>query len=311
VWPTAARAQQTAMPVIGLLSGVSFDAYAARLTAFRQGLAAGGFIEGQNLVVEYRSAEGDAGRLPALAADLVGRKVSVIVGIAGDSPPYAARATSTIPIVFAIGNDPTDGGLVKNLSRPEANLTGVSFNYGSLAPKRLELLHELVPSANSIGFLRNDRLSGLGNHLVDDIAAARTLGVHLVVLDAGTEKQIDAAFDTMSQQRVTALTVDNDAYLNTRKEQIIGLAARRAIPTMYAYREHSLAGGLISYGTDVLLMYRQAASYTARILKGEKPADLPVQLPTRFELIINLKTAKTLGLTVPQSILLRADEVIE
>jgi putative ABC transport system substrate-binding protein len=310
-WPLAARAQQAAIPVIGLLNFVSFQSYADRVAAFRQGLRDTGFVEGQNVIIEYRSADGRVGPVPALAADLVRRNVAVIVAIGGDIGPLAAKATtSTIPIVFATGGDPITDGLVTSLSRPEANITGVSFYSDQLAGKRLELLRELLPGANPIAFLTS--FNPTVNSAVSELAAAsRAIGLQIVDFDVKSEREIDAAFVTIMQQRIAALVVQNDAFLNSRRDQIIKLAARHAVPTIYAYREHILAGGLVSYGTNVNEMYRQAGIYAGRILKGAKPADLPVVQPTKFELIVNLKTAKALGLAIPESFLLRADQVIE
>ena len=315
VSPLAARAQQPAKPpIIGLLSSVSFQSYALRVTAFRQGLMATGFVEGNNTTIEYRSADGQVERLPALVADLLRRQVDVIVTIGGEVPVRAAKtATSTIPIVFAVGGDPVDYGLVTSLGRPEANVTGVSFFSNELGPKRLELLRELLPREGPLAFLTgptsttaNAERSGK-----DFVQATRNMGLQSVVLKADTEQKIDEAFASIVQQRVAGLVVENDAFLNSRREQITTLAARHKVPAVYAYREHMQAGGLISYGTDVNEMYRQAGIYTGRILKGEKPGDLPVQLPVKFELLINLKTAKVLGLTIPPTLLARADEVIE
>jgi putative ABC transport system substrate-binding protein len=311
-WPLAARAQQPAMPVpvIGLLNGVSLESYADRIVAFRQGLKDAGFVEGQNVMIEYRAADGHPERLAALAADLVHRPVSIIVAI-GNSAATASEATSTIPIVVAAGGDPI---FVKSLNRPEGNVTGVSFGADTLRTKRLGLIHELVPKATVIGYLYNSRFVGVQvtqTNVASMLAAGRSIGVQIVPLDAGSEKEIDAAFDTSAQQRVGALVVDNEAYLNTRKDQIAALALRHVIPTVFAYREHVAAGGLMSYGADVNAMYRVAGVYTARILKGERPGALPVQLPTKFEFVINLKTAKALGVDVPVSMQLLADDVIE
>jgi putative ABC transport system substrate-binding protein len=310
-WPLAARAQQPALLVVGVLNFVSLEAYADRIASFRRGLRDTGFVEGQGLLLEYRSADGHEERLPALAADLVRQKVAVIFALGGDAAARAAMAiTSTIPIVFATGGDPIADGLVKSLSRPEANLTGVSFYSDQLAGKRLELLRDLLPQANSFAFLT--AFNSTNWPALNELAAAsRAKGVQVVVIDVKSEQDIDAAFATIAQHRIGALVVQNDAYLNSRRDQIIELATRHAVPTVYAYREHTLAGGLISYGTDVNEMYRPAGVYTGRILKGAKPADLPVLQPTKFELIVNLKTAKALGLTIPESFLLRADEVIE
>ena len=309
-WTRAARAQRRAMPVIGLLSGVSFESYADRVAAWRRGLKETGFVEGQNVAIEYRSADGQYDRVRALADDLVRRQVAVIVTIGGAMPLAVKAATSTIPIVFAVGGDALNQGLVARLNRPEANMTGVSFVSSPLGPKRLEILRTLVPQATVIAFLQNPT-GGDDADAKDIVAAGQTLGRRVVVLDAKTEQEIDAAFATMVQQRIGALVVSNDAFLNGRRAQIADLAARHALPAMYAYREHVQAGGLISYGTNVLDMYRWAGIYTGRILKGEKPADLPVMQPTKFELIINLKTAKALGLDVPPLLLALADAVIE
>jgi putative ABC transport system substrate-binding protein len=309
-WPLAARAQQPAMSVIGLLNTVSFESYADRVAVFRQGLRDEGFIEGQNVMFDYRSANGHLEQLPALAADLVRRKVAVIVAIGGDYAATAAEAaTTTIPIVFAIGGDPLKG-LVKSLSRPEANLTGVSFYSDQLAGKRLELLHELLPEARSIAFLTSFNPT-VRSAIGELERAARAMGVQIVVLDVKSDQEIDTAFAMIKQQQIAAIVVQNDAFLNSRRDQIVGLAAHHSVPAMYAYREHIAAGGLVSYGTDVNEMYRPVGTYTGRLLKGEKPANLPIIQPTKFALIVNLKTAKALGLRIPESFLLRADEVIE
>jgi putative ABC transport system substrate-binding protein len=311
-WPVVARAQQQPLLVVGVLNFVSIEAYADRIASFRQGLKDAGLVEGQGLLLEYRSADGHEERLPALAADLVRQKVAAIFTLGGDIAALAAKAaTSTIPIVFATGSDPIAHGLVKSLSRPEANLTGVSFYSDQLAAgKRLELLRDLLPQANPIAILTayNPSERSALNELA---AASRAKGVEVVVVDIKSEQDIDAAFATIMQRRIGALVVQNDAYLNSRRDQIIALAARHALPAIYAYREHTLAGGLISYGTNVNEMYRPAGVYTGRILKGAKPADLPVLQPTKFELIVNLRTAKALRLTIPESFLLRADQVIE
>jgi putative ABC transport system substrate-binding protein len=277
--------------------------------AFREGLKSAGFVEGQNVIIEYSSPDGHHERLPALAADLVRREVALIVAMSGDGPLYAVRATTTIPIVFANGGNPVEQGWVKNLARPEGNVTGVTFFSNQLGPKRLELLHELVPAATSVGLLLSSRLSGgtFTTNIRDMQTVGRMIGIQIVLLDAGTEREIDAAFDTITHNRVAALVVQNDADLNARIDQIVALAARHAIPTIYAYREHAMAGGLLSYGTNVSVMYRQAGIYTARILKGEKPADLPVLQPVKFELVVNVNTAKALGLTIPRTIFARAE----
>jgi putative ABC transport system substrate-binding protein len=310
-WPLAAQAQQPAMPVIGLLNGVSFEgAFAPAVASIREGLAETGFVEGKNLKIEYRSADGRAERLPALAADLVRLRVSVIVAFGGSASARIAKAaTSTIPIVFSMGGDALDLGLVKSLSRPEANVTGMSFAASQLAPKRLELLRDLVPQANLIGYL--DNLATASERVRKDLAAAAgSIGRQIVVFDAGTEQEIDAAFAKMAQQRLGALVVSADAFLNTRREQIVALAARHALPAAYSAQGFATLGGLVSY-TFTDDMPRQAGVYAGRILEGAKISDLPVMFPTKFKLTINLKTAKTLGLTVTREFLLVADEVIE
>jgi putative ABC transport system substrate-binding protein len=309
------RAQQPAKrPVIGLLSSVSFEAYAVRVDAFRQGLKDTGFVEGNNVTLEYRSADGRVERLPSLAIELVRQQVDVIITVGGDAPVYAAKAaTSTIPIVFASGADAIDSGFVISVSRPEANITGVSFAppfSSELNPKRLELLRDLFPGARLFGFLVGP-VANPERFIDAFVLAAQNMGLRGVASRADTGEEIDKAFTTFVQQGIAAVVIQNDAFLNSRRDQIVALAARHAIPAIYAYREHIIAGGLMSYGTNVNEMYRQAGIYTGRILQGARPGDLPVMTPTKFELLINLKTAKTLGLTIPQSILLRADEVIE
>jgi putative ABC transport system substrate-binding protein len=307
----SARAQQSNVPVIGLLNGVSNEAYADRIASVRQGLREQGFVEGQNLAFEYRSAEGQYDRLPALAVDLVRRQVAVIVAIGSTNSPQAAKAaTSTIPIVFAVGSDPVNTGLVTNIRRPEANLTGTTFTVTQMAPKLLEIAHELLPEGRSIGYLRNPT-NAFDLDIADLTAAARALGCQLSVFDASTEQEIAAAFQSMGQQQIIALIVSGDSSLYTHRRQIVELAAHHAIATISHLASFPRAGGLIAYSVDIPVGYRWAGVYAGRILKGEKPADLPVQLPTKFGMTVNLKTAKALGLTVPQSILLRADEVIE
>ena len=312
-WPVVARAQQPPpLLVVGVLNFVSIEAYADRIARFRQGLKDTGLVEGQGLLLEYRSADGHEERLPVLAADLVRQKVAAIFALGGDAAALAAKAaTSSIPIVFATGGDPIANGLVKSLSRPEANLTGVSFYSDQLAGKRLELLRDLLPRAHPIAMLTTASNPSVKPALNELAAVSRAKGVEVVVLDIKSEQDIDAAFATIMKQRIGALVVQNDAFLNSRRDQIIALAARHALPAVYAYREHTLAGGLISYGTNVNEMYRPAGVYIGRILKGAKPADLPVLQPTKFELVINLKTAKALGLTIPETLLATADEVIQ
>jgi putative ABC transport system substrate-binding protein len=310
---SALRAQQKAMPVIGFLGVASPGPYTPFVAALRQGLSDTGYVEGQNLVIEYRWAEGHYDRLPALAADLVGRNVDVIVTSGGTPPALAAKsATSTIPIVFSTGGDPVGTGMVASLARPGGNLTGVSMMFADLIPKRLELLSELVPQARMIALLVNPRSAPYPEPMIRDVQeAARTKGVQLHILEAGTESEIDAAFPTLIQLHAGALVVGPDSFFGSRREQLVALTARFAVPAIYEWREYATAGGLISYGPSVTAALRQVGIYVGRILKGAKPADLPVQQPTTFELVVNLKTAQTLGLTISPSILARADEVIE
>jgi len=312
-WPLTARAQQAAMPVIGFLHAGSLDGYANHAVAFRQGLKEAGFVAGQNVAIEYRWAAGQYDRLPALAAELVGRQVAVLFAGGGNISVRAARAaTATIPVVFTSGADPVQAGLVTSLSRPAGNMTGVSFSGRALGPKRLELIRELLPKATAIAVLHN-----LGNplratELADLQAAAGALGQQLRVLSAGTVAEIDQAFVQLGQQRPDALLLNGDILFTSQRDLIVALAARHGIPAIYHTEEFARAGGLSSYGASTTAAYRQAGAYTGRILKGAKPADLPVLLPTRYDLVINLKTAKALGLKVPESfILYRADEVIE
>jgi putative ABC transport system substrate-binding protein len=306
------RAQQKATPVIGFLGGTSPGAFAPLAAAFRQGLGETGYVEGQNLTIEYRWAEGSYDRLPALAADLVARKVDVIVASGGLPPALAAKsATSTIPIVFSVGIDPVAGGLVASLARPGGNLTGFSVFVTELMPKRLELLSELVPQAKVIAFLVNPNNAGTEGDVRVLQEAARAKGVQLAIVKAGSESEIDTAFATLVQLQAGALVVEADPFLFSRREQLVALASRHIVPAIYAWREYPWAGGLISYGVNLTAGYRQVGIYAGKILKGAKPADLPVQQPTTFELVINLKTAKALGLTIPHSMLMLADEVIE
>jgi putative ABC transport system substrate-binding protein len=312
-WPLAARAQKKAMPVIGFLSTGVLDQAAATTAAFHQGLSDAGYIEGQNVAIEYRWAEGHYDRLPALAADLVGRKVDVIaVTGGGDVASRAAKnATSTIPIVFMGGGDPVAAGLVASLARPGGNLTGVSFIAVELAPKRLELVSELVSQAKVVALLVNPNGPNAEAIVRDVRDAARSKGLQLHIVRAGAEGEFETVFASLSRLHVGALVVAADPFFGSRREQLTALAARHAIPAIYAFRVYVAVGGLMSYGPSLTGTYRQTGAYVGRVLAGAKPADLPVQQPTRFELVVNLKTAKALGLTVPQSLLMRADEVIE
>jgi ABC-type uncharacterized transport system substrate-binding protein len=308
----ALRAQQKAMPVIGFLSSLSAGPFAPLVAAFHQGLNETGYVEGQNLAIEYRSAEGRYDRLPALAADLVGRNVDLIVASGGTPSALAAKsATSTIPIVFTAVSDPVGAGLVAGLARPGGNLTGFSVLASELTPKRLELLSELVPQARVIALLVNPT-NPLTEPMIPDVQeAAHAKGVQLAILKASTESEIDTAFASLVQPQAGAVVVGADGFFDSRREQLVALASRHAIPASYEWREFVEAGGLISYGPSLAAVFRQVGVYAGRILKGAKPADLPVQQPTTFELVVNLRTAEALGLTVPPSILARADEVIE
>jgi putative ABC transport system substrate-binding protein len=310
-WPLAARAQQKAMPVIGYLSP-GRPGPSAFVTAFHQGLGETGYLEGQNVAIEYRWAEGHYDRLPALAADLVGRKVDLIVAAGGPPSALAAKgATSTIPIVFNGVGDPVMVGLVASLARPEGNLTGFSILTVELLPKLVELLSELVPQARVMALLVNPNNPNTPRNIGDAQEAARAKGVQLQILKAATEGEIEAAFASLVQLQAGALVVAGDPFFSSRREQLVALASRHTVPAIYVFREFASAGGLISYGASITASYRQSGVYAGKILKGAKPADLPVQQPTKFQLVINLKTAKALGLTVPQSLLARADEVIE
>jgi putative ABC transport system substrate-binding protein len=309
-WPLAARAQQPALPVIGFLGPGSPDLFAGRVRAFRQGLSEAGYVEGENVAIEYRWAEGQNDRLPALAADLVRRQVAVIAAN-GAAAVAAKAATTTVPIVFYTGGDPVEVGLVASLNRPGGNLTGVSSLNVELGPKRLELLHELVPTATLMAVLVNPTNPNAETQSRDLHAAARALGLKLHVLHASAEREFDTVFATVAQLRAGGLVIGADAFFASRSEQLAALTIRHAVPTIHAYREFDTAIGLMSYGTSIPDAYRQVGVYTGRILKGEKPVDLPVQQSTKFDLIINLRTAKALGLTVPLSLLARADEVIE
>jgi putative ABC transport system substrate-binding protein len=310
-WPRAARTQQPAMPVIGFLHAGSPEAYTSMITAFRQGLKEAGYVEGHKVAIEYRWAEGHYDRLPALAADLVRRQVAEIVTVGTPAALAAKAASSTIPIVILVGVDPVQIGLVASLNRPGGNVTGLAALTVEVAAKRLEVLHELLPTSAALALLvnPNNPLTEPETKGVRD--AARSLGLQLHVLDASTEGEIDAAFEKLIELRAGGLLVSVDAFLTTQRAQIVALAARHAVPAIYGYRAFPVAGGLMSYGLDPADAYRQVGTYAGKILKGTKPADLPVQQVARVEFVINLKTAKTLGLTFPITLLGRADEVIE
>jgi len=311
-WPLAAGAQQPAIPVIGYLGGLSRDTLAPRLAAFHKGLGETGYVEGRNVAFEYRWAEGQYDRLPALAAELARRQVAVIAALGGDATAHAAKAATTaIPIVFAVTADPVRSGLVSSLNRPGGNLTGVNFLLNVIAAKQFEVLQEAVPKPGTVGFLVNPSGPEAESAVSEVRAAAQALGHELLVANASSEREIDAAFAMLAQRRIGALLVGNDVFFYSRREQIVALAARHAIPTIYQVREYTQAGGLMSYGTNVDDAQRLAGVNVGRILQGAKPADLPVQQAVKVELVLNLKTAKTLGITFPLSLLGRADEVIE
>jgi putative tryptophan/tyrosine transport system substrate-binding protein len=311
-WPLSARAQQPAMPVIGFLNSLRQSDRPNLQAAFRRGLSEAGYVDGRNVTIEYRFAENQHDRLPALAADLIGRKVNVIAATGGGASILAAMAaTRTIPIVFTTGGDPVREGYVRSLNRPGGNVTGVSWFSNLIAGKGLGLLHELVPNAAVVALLANPKLPETARMEGEGREAARSLGLQLLVLNASTAGEIDAAFATMRQRRVGALLVGADPFLSSRHQQIVALAVRDAIPGMYTNREFVEEGGLMSYGNDTEDSYRRAGVHVGRILNGASPADLPVDQATKFELVVNVKAARAIGLTIPESFLARADEVIE
>jgi putative ABC transport system substrate-binding protein len=312
-WPLAARAQQAVLPVIGVLSGVSAAQWADRMAAFHRGLSETGFVEGHNVAIEYRWAEGQLDRLPAMAADLISRRAAVILAAGTDVALQAAMgATKTIPIVFITGSDPVAAGFVSSLARPEGNVTGITFISVELIAKRLELVHQLLPRAARIALLVNPSNPGIAESNIESSqAAARRVGLEIIVLKAATEGEIDSSVATAVQQQASALTLGTDAYLTSRARQIAFLALRHALPTMGTTRDNVNAGILMSYGTSQVDGYQPAGMYVGRILKGDKPAALPVIQPTKFELLINMTTAKALGLSIPTTMLAVTDEFIE
>jgi putative ABC transport system substrate-binding protein len=312
VGPLGARAQQPAMPVIGFLNSRSRQSFMETEAEFLKTLNEAGYVEGRNIAIEYRYADGAYDRLPALAADLVSRQVAVIVAGGGEAAPLAAKAaTLTIPIVFTIGSDPVKAGLVASYNRPGGNITGVNILTEGLDAKRLGLLHTLLPQAATIGFLTNPRFASADSQLRDAQEAARALGLKIHMLSASTEAEIDAVFETIAREKISAVEVEADPFLDNHRNKIVALAARYSVATMFHFREQAVAGGLMSYGIDIIDVFRQVGLYVVRILKGEEPANLPVLQPTKFEFVVNLKTAKALGLTIPPGVLAIADEVIE
>jgi putative tryptophan/tyrosine transport system substrate-binding protein len=312
VWPLAARAQQPSMPVIGFLGTTSAAQWAGLVAGFREGLAQAGYVEGKNVVIEFRWAENKIDRLPALAAELIDAQAAVIIASGGTVAAQAAKAaTATVPVVFVIGADPVKWGLVASLNRPGGNVTGVSFLVDAIVAKRLEVLRELIPAGTSIGVLVNPKNPNAESDTNDVQTAAKSFGQEIHVVTARSEQDFDTAFASLVQQRVAGLFVIPDPFLFSQRDRIVGLAAQHALPAIYDRHETVLDGGLISYGPSVTDANKQAGIYAGRILKGTRPADLPVLQPTKFELTINLKTAKTLGITIPAPLLARADEVIE
>jgi putative ABC transport system substrate-binding protein len=312
IWPLVARAQQPALPMVGFINPASPQSYARPLSAFLKGLGETGYVDGHNVAIEYRWAEGRNDRLPAMVADLVHRQVAVIAATSTSAALAAKAANTTIPIVFEMGDDPVRLGLVASLNQPGGNVTGVTQTNVEVAPKRLQLLHEVIPTARVMVLLVNPADPALAEMTTKEVqAAARTLGLELHVLNASTERDFDAVFAKLIQLRAGGLVIGGGPFLISRSEQLAALAARHAVPTIFQYREFAVAGGLLSYGSDITDSYRLAGVYTGRILKGDKPADLPVQQATKVEMIINLKTAKALGINVPNTLIGRADEVIE
>jgi putative tryptophan/tyrosine transport system substrate-binding protein len=312
IWPLTARAQQPAMPVIGFMSGRAPGDSAHLVSAFRQGLAETGFVEGQNIAIEFRWADGDYDRLPALADDLVNRRVAVLVAVGGDvSAVVASKATKTIPVVFGMGGDPVKAGMVASFNRPGGNVTGYTLWTSEMESKRLGLLRELAPGVPLIGILVNPRFPPTVQELDDLEPAAKGVGQQLFVATANDDAELDAALASFVQQRVGAFLVTAAPFFDTRRARIVEFAAQNRVPAIYQFREYAVAGGLISYGPNIAESYQNAGVYVGRILKGEKPADLPILQPTKFDFVINLKTAKALGLTVPPTLLAEADEVIE
>jgi len=311
-WPLAARAQQQAIPVIGFLNNTTPETYEPFVASFRRGLGQVGYVEGQNVTIEYRWGRNESDRLPNLAKELVQRAVTVIVASGGDQAVRAAQAaTRTIPIVATMGGDPVETGFVRSLNRPEGNITGVSVFAVQLLAKRLELAHEFAPDAVTIGFLANPNNANYKIDIREIDEAAQTLGQKVIILHAGTENECDAAFADLAQHQVGALIVQSDPFFNQITVHLVVLAAHGSIPVIFSIREFTVAGGLVSYGSSVTETYRQVGIYTGRILKGAKPTELPILLPSRYELVLNLKTAKALRITVPTSVLVGADEVIE
>jgi putative tryptophan/tyrosine transport system substrate-binding protein len=311
-WPLAARAQQPAMPVVGFINAAAAQSYKQQLSAFLKGLSEAGYVDGRNVTIEYRWAEEQNDRLPAMAADLVRRQVAVIAASSTPAALAAKAATTTIPIVFEMGGDPVQLGLVPSLNRPGGNVTGVTQSNQGMAPKRLQLLHELLPATRVMALLVNPAYPTVAETDTKEVnAAARTLGLELHVLNAGTERDFDGVFAKLIQLRAGGLVIGGGAFFTSHRERLAALALRHAVPAIFFGREFAVAGGLLSYGADIPEAYRLAGIYTGRVLKGDKPADLPVQQATKVELIINLRTAKALGITVPNTLIGRADEVIE